>query len=98
MIVGVDEQDVWLLRRLDGFTENGRGTNNEKYGKLHGESLSWIDMSAYKEGKDAWIRRIEPIPVAWRGDSIRGLSLPDRPEMRGPSRFQLALCFTFALR
>ncbi len=32
-----------------------------------------------------------------RGDSIRGLSLPDWPEIRGPSGFQLALCFTFVL-
>ena len=29
--------------------------------------------------------------------SIRGLSLPDCPEMLGPSEFQLALCFTFVL-
>ena len=72
----MDEQDVWFLRGLDECTGNGRETNKEKCRKPHGEKLSWSDMSVYKEGKDAWIRRTKPIAVAGRGDSIRGLSLP----------------------
>ncbi len=56
--------------------------------RFHGETCPLIKKGRRVDQTD---RR------CMRGDSIRGLSLPDWPEMRGPSGFQLALCFTFVL-